>query len=291
MYASVSQSRFQKVRKTGVLSLLAALGSLKGGRGEIPILLYHSISNDGSPLSLTPALFRAQMEYLKERGYRVLSLQELFHYMTARNFPERSAVITFDDGLKNNYTQAFPVLKELEFTATIFLATHYVGGRSDWYRLDGLSEVPMLSWGEIEEMSAAGIDFQAHSCYHPPLDRLEEGEIEREMSLSRETIERRLGRPVEAFCYPFGRRDERVIGAVKRLGFRAAFAGNLGRFRRGDDPFEIRRMDMTLMSIEHPRQARLYLRSCLQGTFPWYIRTRRLFMGGPFRANDGQYLV
>lgn len=104
---------------------------------NIPILCYHSIDNSGSLISTAPSLFTKQIEYLKKHHYRVVSLSELLRVLHAREFVSpKTVVMTFDDGYKNNYTYAFPLLKSCGFSATIFLATEYVGQKAGWMKRD-----------------------------------------------------------------------------------------------------------------------------------------------------------
>jgi len=104
---------------------------------SIPILCYHSIDESGSLISTAPSLFAKQVEYLRKHRYRVLSLSEMLRLLHAREFvPSKAVVMTFDDGYENNYTYAFPLLRSCGFSATIFLATEYVGQNAGWMKRD-----------------------------------------------------------------------------------------------------------------------------------------------------------
>ncbi len=100
---------------------------------KVAILTYHSIDKSGSVVSVSPEKFRKQMLYLSESSFNVVSLSEIlaaFH--ERRLLPAKTVVITFDDGYRNVYTEAFPVLDSYGFTATVFLITNYCGKHNDW---------------------------------------------------------------------------------------------------------------------------------------------------------------
>ena len=111
---------------------------------------------------MAASTFREQMQYLKANGYRVISLRELVEFTRLeRQLPQRSVVLTFDDGYKSFRQHAYPVLKELGFPATLFVYTDYVGaGRN------------ALSWQDLRELGAEGVDVQAHSKTHQDLRRI-----------------------------------------------------------------------------------------------------------------------
>ena len=88
------------------------------------ILMYHSVNESGDFFSVTPAQFRSQMELLHKRGYEVVSLPEICSRLTARTLSGKEVAITFDDGYRDNYTHAFPILKEFAFPATIFVTIY-----------------------------------------------------------------------------------------------------------------------------------------------------------------------
>ena len=99
----------------------------------VPILTYHSIDKSGSVISISPENFRAQMKFLHDFGYSVISLKEILTCIqNDRPLPLHSVSITFDDGLKNIYDQAYPVLREFDFSATIFLVAGYCGKNNQW---------------------------------------------------------------------------------------------------------------------------------------------------------------
>ena len=137
-------------------------GVTPGGYQIVPILTYHNLAEQAKGrLVLAAASFREQMRYLKSNGYRVVSLADFVEYTRLnRQLPQRAVVLTFDDGYRAFKDLAYPVLKELGFTATLFIYTDWVGaGRG------------ALSWSDLRELAAEGVDIQAHTKTHADLRR------------------------------------------------------------------------------------------------------------------------
>ena len=257
------------------LSDFLALGRFLPPQGT-PIIGYHSIADDLSDISLSPEMFAVQMRYLNETGYRVVSFDRFITDIDQNKaLPERTLVLTFDDGLKDFYTAAWPVLRQFDFSATVFVPTDYIGDKSRWYADYGLTPVAMLDWEEIRELEAAGIDIQSHGCSHRPLNALAPLELETELVRSREVLEAGLGRRVDLFCCPQGADNPQVAAAIKAAGYRAGIAGGDGMFRLGDDRFRIKRQLLDYIAINDEKTALLGIESCTRGTFAWYVKTKK----------------
>lgn len=197
-------------------------GVTPGGYQIVPILTYHNLAEQAKGrLVLAAASFREQMRYLKTNGYRVVSLAEFIEFTRLnRQLPQRAVVLTFDDGYHAFKDHAYPVLRELGFTATLFIYTDWVGaGRAS------------LSWADLREMAAAGMDIQAHSKTHADLRRAQ-GETEAqyarrmqaELEQPQELFNRNLGRRSQILAYPYGRWEEGLLPKVKEYGYIAAFS-------------------------------------------------------------------
>ena len=260
------------------MRLFSILGRFAGSAGYA-ILLYHSIDPEEKLYSTDPALFRAQMAFLKGQGYVVSSLRPLYrHIQSGTPIPEKTVFLTFDDGLQNNYDQAYKILSAFGYTATVFLVTGKVGASTDWYHRDSKGMLPnfrILSWLEIEEMSAGGMDFQPHSHNHPFLTRLDPKTMRQEILTSKKVLEDRIQQPALVFCHPYGDANNTTESVVKECGFIGSIANEMGKFRVGDDPFKIKRMDCDKMLLTHPAEAVLAVDLCLQGTYPSFIRFKR----------------
>jgi peptidoglycan/xylan/chitin deacetylase (PgdA/CDA1 family) len=197
-------------------------GVTPGGYQIVPILTYHNLGEQAKGrLVLAAASFREQMQYLKTNGYRVVSLADFVEFTRlGRQLPQRAVVLTFDDGYRSFKDYAYPVLKDLGFTATLFIYTDWVGaGRG------------ALSWNDLRELSAAGFDIQAHTKTHADLRRTH-GETDAqyarrmhvELELPQELFNKNLGRRSQILAYPYGRWEEGLLPKVKEYGYIAAFS-------------------------------------------------------------------
>lgn len=195
----------------------------------IPILMYHRVA-DSAPgeadgLCVSPAAFARQMESLHKRGVETVTMEA---YRSKMRGPlgrgGRQVAITFDDGYLDNYANAFPVLARLGMSATIFLATGRVGGRSDW---QGGGDKALLTWDMAREMSDGGISFQSHTHTHCDLTRCDEAQTTEELERSRKTLEDALGASVEHLAYPYGAYDDRVAARTRQAGYATACAAGM----------------------------------------------------------------
>jgi peptidoglycan/xylan/chitin deacetylase (PgdA/CDA1 family) len=193
-------------------------------------MTYHSLDESGSVVSVSPAVFEAQMAGLAEAGLQVLSLrQALDHRRGTGDWPESSAVLTFDDGFANLYEHGLPVLLRHGFGATVFPIANHLGGINDWDPpVPGLGCQTMLSWDQLLELAGHGVEVGAHTLSHADLLDLAPEALEREIVGSAEALATRLGEPVQAFSYPCGRVGEPAVAIVRRA-FRAACTTVHGR--------------------------------------------------------------
>ncbi len=218
----------RRVLRSCLSSLLEAFFARRGPR----ILYYHRVDFDPHRSCVHPREFCRQMHYLKTQGFTVLDLGELCRRVRSLEpLPPRSVVLTFDDGFADNFIHAYPVLRELGFTATVFLTVGFIGGQS----LPVLSEKRLglrpLSWEQVAEMVRGGISFGSHTFTHRPLPALDGKELRREVWGSRLFLQERIGREVGFFCYPRGQFTPRVREVVKEAGYRGAcsvFPGAVG---------------------------------------------------------------
>jgi glycosyltransferase involved in cell wall biosynthesis len=192
----------------------------------VPILMYHAFGDRNEPASryvLPIRKFTKQMAWLKRLGYRVISLREYLDYRLAYRFPPaRSVVITIDDGYADNHKLAYPILRQFGFPATIFLVSRSVGSSNRWDRDSVLTNRPLLSWTDVNEMRDNGIDFGAHTRAHSTLLGMTEMQLKSEVHGSKDDLEKKLGIPVACFSYPHGDIDGQAQSAVEHSGFIAA---------------------------------------------------------------------
>lgn len=205
----------------------------------IPILLYHRIGTENDckqPVSCTLIdEFDKEINYLKKNNYYFINIEELMNYINGKIIlPNKSVLITFDDGYKNNYIYAFPIIKKYHAKATIFINTNFIG-RKVPLRVGGniFNEVLQdkadvfyyfLSWDEIKEMYKEGIDFQPHGHSHSDLTKIGEKDIIKEICKSKEILEKTLRKKIYFFSYPFGRYNKKVISLLQKQKFKASFA-------------------------------------------------------------------
>lgn len=242
--------------KSIFLHVLAIMGYLVGlpfwcrffiKKENAAVFLYHSIT-EGPPgeMSVSAEAFRKQMRFLKD-NFNVVSLDSALGGLSSDKKP---VAITFDDGYEDNYQIAFPVLKQCQLPATIFLLT---GNEGEGRKTGHLGKVQdyypgqLLSWGQIREMSQKGISFGSHGESHQRLGSLGTMELTNEVIRSKEQIEKETGQPVHFFSYPYGTFqdfDSRTVELVRESGYRAAFSAVYGTVGTDLDRFAIRRMNV-----------------------------------------------
>ena len=204
----------------------------------VPILMYHQIyynSDPSYPLGVATSTFEKQMRYLKEKHFNVLRLEDLARLIKEKKkIPPRSIAITFDDGYKNNYTDAYPVLKKYGIPATIFVIIDEIGR----------PQQDRLSWDEIKAMQDSGlITFGSHTLGPEPLINIKsDAELRRQIFDSKRILEEKLGRKVSSFSYPEGRFNSRIRQLVIEACYTAAVSTKPGKFYPNDDIFALKRV-------------------------------------------------
>jgi len=204
------------------------------------ILGYHGITrapvrDDLSLLLVRPGRFKAHVELLGEAGFRFVTVAGLAKLAAGGDPPPGYAAISFDDGMRDNYTTALPILRSYEIPATVYVTIGFVGGDSPWVRARGNNR--MLSEDEIRELARAGWELGAHTMTHPDLSTLDYDACRREIEDSVAALQRIAGTPVETFAYPFGRYGPAAVAAVRDSGLLAA----VGTGRGGYGPFVLQR--------------------------------------------------
>lgn len=216
---------------------------------KVPILMYHYISNPPEnsdeyrqDLSVSPDNFRQQVQYLLDNGYTIIDLYDLSLAITDKiQLPEKAVVITLDDGYRDNYENAFPILRDLGVKATFFVVTEFVDYHNPNY----------MDWGMLEEMAAAGMRIEPHSKTHPDLTQHDRDFIVWEVLGSAETIEAHTGSKPRYFAYPGGRYDEATIAIVQELDFWGAVTTEHGEWHGFNDRYQWSRVRVrNVTSIE-----------------------------------------
>src|SRR5215472_7412843 len=174
------------------LYLGGAVSRLFSGSGNvrIPILMYHAVQegqSDPRPyyeVNVSPAAFASQMRQLKNAGYRAVSLDEALQALKVGATDPKLVAITFDDGFRDFYQTAFPILADCQFTATVFLMTGYMAEPDKPFKGKAV-----LTWNEVRELHSHGIHFGSHTVSHPELKKLQFNQVEEEVGASKKVIE------------------------------------------------------------------------------------------------------
>jgi peptidoglycan/xylan/chitin deacetylase (PgdA/CDA1 family) len=209
----------------------------------VPILMYHSISENSSPafrpFTVTPETFEAQLRYLCENGYHTLTTTQ---FITAEGkLPQKPVILTFDDGFEDFHSVALPLLKQYGCTATLYMTTGEIGGTSRWLAADGEGDRPIMNWSQITDIMANGVEIGAHTVSHPPLDMLPLAQARDEIAQSKQTLEQHLETPITSFAYPFGYNSRAVREMVRDAGFSSACAVRYAMSSPDDNPFALAR--------------------------------------------------
>ena len=247
-------------------------GKLEKNNSALPILMYHSISDEReenvSPYYRTatsPKLFAAHMALLRAHGYEILGLQAgLKKFRRGNSANARLAVITFDDGFRDFYTAALPVLRQNNFGATVFLPTAFIGKTTGDFKGRAC-----MTWAEVRESQKAGIEFGSHTVNHPKLYELDLPQIRAELKESKTKIENELGQPARTFAYPYAfpsadRAFVKVfVEMLAETGYAAAVTTKIGIAKIEDEPFTLKRLPVNSADDQDLFQAKL------AGAYDW----------------------
>jgi len=203
---------------------------------DIPILAYHRIvpgssSKNLGEFGLPASNFERHMRYLHEHGYVCLSLADLSRDLdNGRSRRRRTVALTFDDGHKEFFTLAYPILHDYGFTSTVFLVTNWTREQSD---LEHEGNSHYLTWEQIDVLHKGGISFGSHTCTHSWLPGLSREQVWRELTASKECLGARLGQEIQWLAYPFGASTSEIQKMAEDAGYKAAYGiarGKSGRF-------------------------------------------------------------
>ena len=197
-------------------------------KGSVIALCYHRFEEKPKDaMAVTPAAFEAQMQALKESGFTVIPMQDFLAWRRGeKSIPQKSCLISIDDGYRSGYEVAWPILKKYEYPFTMFIYTAFVKGGA-------LAGGASLSWAELAEMRDAGVDIQSHTTNHQSL-RVKKGKfqnqfatyeewLQNEIAGSKHQLESRLGISVKVLAYPYGIHSEQVRALALASGYEAAF--------------------------------------------------------------------
>jgi len=239
-----------------------------------PIITYHSIDELDSTISVAEVSFRRQMEFLKQGGFTSLTLSDLVTaWDTGQPIPEKSFVLTFDDGFRSVYEIGFEVLQNLGFRATIFPVTNFVGKKCDWEMGPrdlqvGADRLELMSWEQIREMDDHGFEFGAHGARHLRLSRQPDDVVRDDVAQSQQELEDRLSKRCRTFCYPYGQFGDATRRIVAEAGFDAAVTLRFGWNDATSDRFALQRIGSARFTNVQVLKASMYQ------MYGWHLRRR-----------------
>ncbi|MCX7854822.1 MAG: polysaccharide deacetylase family protein [Anaerolineae bacterium] len=217
--------------------------NLKDGEVLIPVFLYHfvgreTLERDGRSVSrfnVTAADFEAQLLLLKQLGYHPVTVGEIAAVLEGKaTLPERPIVLTFDDGWREQYDVAFPILQRYGVRATFFITTSFVGYPR------------FMTWEELTELRDAGMEIASHGRKHINLTDADDREAWREIARSREILEEKLGVSAVSFAYPFGGYRKGLPAMLERAGYQIAVGvGGSSAVHRPGSRYYFRRMEVS----------------------------------------------
>lgn len=184
----------------------------------VPILMYHHITDnetakaiEATYLNVPPEIFREQLDYLAGRGYTIIGLDEMVKMIKDNSLPPKPVVLTFDDAYRNFYDTAYPILKEKNAKATVFVISQFVGGER------------YVTWSQLAEMANSGLILVGdHTLNHPYLSKISADEVRNQIVSAKNIIESNIGRSVEYFAYPYGNSSLTAKEVLKNSGFKGA---------------------------------------------------------------------
>ncbi|MFD4416963.1 polysaccharide deacetylase family protein [Bacillus safensis] len=197
---------------------------------ELPILMYHSISS-GNSLRVPKSEFASHMKWLKDNDYVTLSPEEAYRVFTTNSMPsKKSVLITFDDGYTDNYTKAFPILKQYGMKATIFMIEQSIGRPNH------------LTDEQMDEMMAHGISIESHTIHHLELNRLSKQQQEDELKESKTFFDQRFSQRTRMVSYPVGRYNEETLKLAKEAGYQMAVTTEPGHAKKEQGMMSLHRV-------------------------------------------------
>ncbi|MDR3561209.1 MAG: polysaccharide deacetylase family protein [Negativicutes bacterium] len=198
----------------------------------IPVLMYHSIGEEkNNEAVIAKERFAEQMAFLAKQNFQPISLDELYAYLSGTGqLPAKPVVLTFDDGYRDTYEVALPILKQYGFKSVLFIPGTFAGER--------------LSWQELKEMKAAGMEVQSHSLTHRDLGPMSPAEQAAEITKSKEMLDKFLDQDTRYFCYPNGSYNADTLRLLKEKGFRLAVTIEPGWVKLHDEPLTLKRVWM-----------------------------------------------
>lgn len=223
---------------------------VKKKKYEMPVIMYHRVIKDESEKGVhgtyvTVEQFEEQMKYLKKKGYETVTFKDLLNNRYKQRFDKEKKwiMLTFDDGYKDNYENAFPILKKYQFKGIIYILDGIEYNKWDVDNPGNPEKrFTLMNQDELLEMQNYGIEFGGHTSTHPRLAELSTEQVKSEIINSKFNIEKIIGKELLSFAYPYGSLNEEVKRIPQEAGYKFAVATDSGSIVFSDDLFEIRRI-------------------------------------------------
>ena len=206
---------------------------------KIPILSYHSVSDENCPLSLKINQFEKQLKYLKKNGFQSVFIDEI------NKSKNKKIIITFDDGYKDLISNSLPILKKYNFKATCFVVSNLIGETNSWDENDkNITKKKLMNKMDIALWIKNGMKIGSHSKNHKNLTNLSYEIMLNEITESKFYLENLIDSAVDSFCYPFGSFNEKIIEEVKK-NYKFAFTTKRSRYDQSiHNKYLLPRIDM-----------------------------------------------
>lgn len=209
----------------------AAVTVQEDGR-TVMVLNYHKVVDEHMSLSVPLADFEQHMKWLQEYGYTSITPEELYNFIVnGSELPEKPVLITFDDGYKDNYTNAYPIMKKYGFKGTIFVVTGFLGVYDNY-----------LTWEQAGELAENGFSIESHTHNHKSMTEASDDDISKELAKSRDTLKEKLGVEADFIAYPTGTYNLHIAELVKEAGYKGAFTIKYDNASRDSNVYAIERV-------------------------------------------------
>lgn len=204
------------------------------GSFYLPILMYHQIKNPlkPNPYIVAPAMFDQQMHWLQQNGYHTIHYDDFYQVLVNHHtFDPKSVVITFDDGFRNQYDNAFPILKKYGMTGIFFVYTNTIDTKGG------------MTWIMLADLLKNNMEIGSHTVSHADLAKLSVSQVNFELSYSKKLLESKLATPINYFAYPGGSYNALTVNTLKNLGYISATTTNHDVFHPlNENPYLVRRI-------------------------------------------------
>lgn len=230
-----------------------ATNPLKKPDVHFGILMYHQV-DDHPPLkqlrfTVLPSVFEQQISFLLDQGYTFVTVNTALELFTASSTPpDKTLVLTFDDGYRSFYTHVFPILKKYNIPATEYVITQDIGKHGS------------LTWSMLRELENSGlVEIGSHTVNHLSLKSISEDKQRYQLSESRTLLEKELHVPITTVAYPFGLYNEATKEIAEQLGYKGAVSIFSGDKPTSTAKFAWRRVAITNNDIGQRLLQTLYI--------------------------------